>query len=196
MAPACRVRSTAAFSRNVATRFRSLRAGRARRSYSEAVSFFEALLATGTCEFADPSSSTGSSPTIVASTIPLIAFMHNHAGGSQSLASRIGRDGVVRYALIAEQPTMISTLPRFDSGPLGCGDMLCLSARFPALCGSAVATLPRSSARATEYPTSSARFARALEPWMPFVSHPPPSPYERFFIGYRRRLQSRIGDDI
>ena len=64
-------------------------------------------------------------PTLVASAIPLIAFMHNHADGSQSLASRIGPertviafpgaggtigpDGVVRYALVAEQPTMIGT---------------------------------------------------------------------------------------
>jgi 2-dehydropantoate 2-reductase len=79
-------------------------------------------------------------PTLVASAIPLIAFMHNHADGSQSLASRIGPertviafpgaggtigpDGVVRYALIAEQPTMIGTLPRFDSGPRAFGNVL------------------------------------------------------------------------
>lgn len=63
-------------------------------------------------------------PTLVASAIPLIAFMHNHADGSQSLASRIGPDGVVRYALVAEQPTMIGTLPRFDSGPRAFGNVL------------------------------------------------------------------------
>ena len=63
-------------------------------------------------------------PTLVASAIPLIAFMHNHADGSQSLASRIGPDGVVRYALVAEQPTMIGTLPRFDSGPGAFGNVL------------------------------------------------------------------------
>ena len=76
----------------------------------------------------------------VVSAIPLIAFMHNHADGSQSLASRIGperpvvafpgaggtidSDGVVRYALVAEQPTMIGTLPRFDLWPRAFGNVL------------------------------------------------------------------------
>jgi 2-dehydropantoate 2-reductase len=69
-------------------------------------------------------------PELAASAVPLIAFMHNHADGSESLARRIGpartviafpgaggaiaADGVVRYALIAEQPTMIGLLPALE----------------------------------------------------------------------------------
>ncbi len=79
-------------------------------------------------------------PTLAASAVPLIAFMHNHADGSESLARRIGSermviafpgaggaigaDGVVRYALIAEQPTMIGMLPEFDSRPRAFRDVL------------------------------------------------------------------------
>ncbi len=78
-------------------------------------------------------------PMLAASTIPLIAFMHNHADGSESFARRIGpartvafpgaggaidADGVVRYALIAEQPTMIGLPPGFDSRPRAFRDLL------------------------------------------------------------------------
>ena len=61
-----------------------------------------------------------------AKNVPVLCFMHNHAGGSTSLAKAVGVDrvllgfpgaggarssgGVVRYGLIAQQPTTIGEL--------------------------------------------------------------------------------------
>lgn len=71
-------------------------------------------------------------PSLAASAIPLIAFMHNHADGSQALRDLVGvercvvafpgaggaidADGTVHYALIAEQPTMVGQGPEFGAG--------------------------------------------------------------------------------
>lgn len=79
-------------------------------------------------------------PTLAASAVPLVAFMHNHADGSESLARRIGTartviafpgaggaigpDGVVSYALITEQPTMVGLVPGSDARPRKFRDLL------------------------------------------------------------------------
>ena len=67
-------------------------------------------------------------PTLERSTVSQVAFMHNHASGSQTLMHQVGerrtiiafpgaggslaQDGVVRYALISEQPTMVGRFGR------------------------------------------------------------------------------------
>ena len=69
-------------------------------------------------------------PSLAASAIPLIVFMHNHADGSQTLRNSVGAarcviafpgaggsidaNGTVHYALIAEQPTMVGEEPGFE----------------------------------------------------------------------------------
>lgn len=69
-------------------------------------------------------------PLLAGSAIPLFAFMHNHADGSQALRDLMGAercviafrgaggaidtDGTVHYALIAEQPTMVGQEPGFE----------------------------------------------------------------------------------
>ena len=79
-------------------------------------------------------------PSLAASAIPLIAFMHNHADGSQALRDIVGADrcviafpgaggaidadGTVRYALIAEQATMVGQEPEFGTGPKVLRDIL------------------------------------------------------------------------
>ena len=80
------------------------------------------------------------SPSLAASAIPLIAFMHNHADGSKALRDLVGADrcviafpgaggvidadGTVHYALIAEQPTMIGQRPGFGKSPQDLGELL------------------------------------------------------------------------
>ncbi len=151
-------------------------------------------------------------PALAASVVPLIAFFHNHADGSESLARRIGlartviafpgaggavgADGVLRYALIAEQPTMIGIPLGFDARPRALRDVLRRSGLRVTLVrdpdawlrrhavmvgaltgalGSAVATLQRSSDHATEFPTSSAPSVRVFALWMRHAWPPLPS---------------------
>ena len=80
------------------------------------------------------------SPSLAASAIPLIAFMHNHADGSQALRDLVGADrcviafpgaggaidadGTVHYALIAEQPTMVGQGPGLGKRPQDLREML------------------------------------------------------------------------
>ena len=79
-------------------------------------------------------------PSLAASSIPLIAFMHNHANGSQELRDIVGADrcviafpgaggaidadGTVRYALITEQATMVGQEPEFGTGSKVLRDIL------------------------------------------------------------------------
>ncbi|GAA4013814.1 hypothetical protein GCM10022631_26890 [Deinococcus rubellus] len=79
-------------------------------------------------------------PALAASAIPMIAFMHNHADGSGTLLDRVGHDraviafpgaggairadGVVQYALIAEQPTMVGLWPGLAARPRAFRDLL------------------------------------------------------------------------
>jgi 2-dehydropantoate 2-reductase len=65
-------------------------------------------------------------PALERSAVSQVIFMHNHADGSQTLLHRVGEcrtiiafpgaggslieDGIVRYALISEQPTMVGRL--------------------------------------------------------------------------------------